>query len=50
MKLEYFKKFDLFKKSVSLTYNGREDYSSLVGIIMTVIYCMVMLAKLLVDM
>ena len=50
MKFEYLKKLDLFKKSVSLTYNGREDYSSKVGIIMTVIYCMVMLVKFLVDM
>ena len=48
--IEKFKMIDLFGKSVSLTYKGRETYKTVIGSIFTLIYILVLLGKIIYDM
>jgi hypothetical protein len=44
------KRLDLFKKNVTLTYNGREEFGTWFGFSMTILFCVLILAKGLADL
>ena len=50
MKGSSLKKLDLFKKNVSLTYEGREDFSTWLGFTVTIVFAVIVLLKGLLDL
>jgi hypothetical protein len=46
---EVLKRLDLFKKGVNLTFKGREDYGTWLGVTFTIIYVIIILVKGLTD-
>jgi hypothetical protein len=50
MKSSRLKKLDLFKKNVSLTYEGREDFSTWLGFTVTIVFVITILSKGLSDL
>ena len=50
MRYDGLKRLDIFKKNVTLTYKGREEFGTWVGFTMTILFGIVVLAKGLTDL